>query len=235
MCPFPPFSPLLTAPLVNNSAEVGKEKSQLGRALLTMTSFPGGLAQPVLGFIARRAGFALLSVPSVPLGAGALLRRGWRRRGGGRTAARGRNYRSLWATAGMGTAGTQRHGVGSDPSGRGGSLCRALFVQGCDLGLGHFWVLPVSPAEAADLSTLSFRSCCCSWMAPRCYLLLPLDGEVRSEGKHGKSRCVPRRPRSLRNHADVLCFLGTRQFQAIIPWMFYTAQPSRTAAATLTL
>lgn len=72
-------------------------------------------------------------------------------------------------------------------------------------------------------------------MAPRCYLLLPLDGEVRNKGKHRKSGCVPQRPPSLWNHADVLGFLGTQQFQAITPWTFYTAQPSRTAAATLTL
>lgn len=32
---------LLTAPLLNNSSEVGSEKSQLGRALLTMAFFLG--------------------------------------------------------------------------------------------------------------------------------------------------------------------------------------------------
>lgn len=76
-----------------------------------MTSFPGGLAQPVLVLIARRPGFALLSMLTVPLGAGALLRRGWGRRQGARTAALGRNYRSLWHAASMGTVGTQWHGV----------------------------------------------------------------------------------------------------------------------------
>lgn len=101
--------PLLTAALVNTSAEVGKEKSQLGRAPLTMTSFPGGLAQPVLGLIARRPGFAPVTVP---LGAGAIPRIGWGRSGAGGTAAWGRSYRSLGAAAGLGTAGTQRHGVG---------------------------------------------------------------------------------------------------------------------------
>lgn len=68
-----------TAALANSSTEVEKEKLQLRRTLLTLTSFPEGLAQPVslakLGLITRRPGFALpslaflqLSLLTVPLG-----------------------------------------------------------------------------------------------------------------------------------------------------------------------
>ena len=40
--PLPP-----TAALANGLAEVGKGKPQVRRTLLTLTFFPGGLAQPV--------------------------------------------------------------------------------------------------------------------------------------------------------------------------------------------
>lgn len=120
------FFPLFTAPLVNYSAEVGKEKSQLGRALLTMTSFPLGLAQPVLGLIASRPGFVLLSVLSVPLGAGAILRRGWGRSGGRKVW--GRNYRILWAKPAWGQQGHSGTGwaaihLGGDSACAEGSAC----------------------------------------------------------------------------------------------------------------
>lgn len=71
-----------TAALADGSAEVGKEKPQVRRTLLTPTFFPGGLAQPVplvkLGLITGRPDVALpcaallqLSWLTVPLGAGA--------------------------------------------------------------------------------------------------------------------------------------------------------------------
>lgn len=61
------------------------------------------------------------------------------------------------------------------------------------------------------------------------YLLLPLDGEISNKRRHLKSRRVPWWPPSSWSCANVLCFLGTQQFQAI---MLSAAQPSRSAAAT---